>query len=60
MPDDWGIWNVLKYQVKDVLESITYLENDENNHTTNQEITCTDKKGLKPKVIIITLNDFIT
>lgn len=29
------------YWVKDVIESITYLENDENNHITNQEIICT-------------------
>lgn len=48
------------FWVKGVIESITYLENDENNHTTNQEITCTANAGLKPKVILITLNDLIT
>lgn len=47
------------YQVKGVIESIIYLENDENNQTTNQAITCTDKAGLRPKVIVITLSDFI-
>lgn len=50
---------IKKLLLKGIIESITFLENDENYHTTNQEITYAFKVGLKPKVILITLSDFI-